>query len=134
MNSFLSGIISFDITDHLPSFLKFCSKTLSNPNSKFKIVSRPYNEQNFEGLKSELASFNWDTEMDKCLNANKAYNSFFSKINNLYSKYFPVKIKYISYKRITTPWFTPVLKKLIKRKSEYLKMYNQGLISKDVNN
>ena len=132
-NPFISGIIHLDITDHLPCFLSLNMNFSSNSKSKIKIISRPFNDQNFSSLQAEVSSTNWD-ELLVGLSAEEAYNVFFIKINSLYCKHFPTKIKFISPKRAANPWLSPEIKTLINKKCEHFKLYKLGIISKNLNN
>ena len=55
----------------------------------------------------------------------------FSRIlNDLYCKYCPLKVKYVSAKRFQKPWITPVLLDRIKDKSYRFKLFKLGFISR----
>ena len=55
-------------------------------------------------------------------------------MNNLYLKYFPLKTKFISEKRLKNKWITQEVKQLINLKSEYCKKRRNGEISRAENN
>ena len=61
-------------------------------------------------------------------------DKFINKLNQLYFKTFPLKVKYISQKRINNYWLTPVIKAMIKEKSKQYKLFRMGIISKVANN
>ena len=59
---------------------------------------------------------------------------FINKLDNIYCKCCPLKIKYLSKKRIDKPWMTGEILALVKEKSTYFKLYKRGLITKAQNN
>ena len=101
-----AGILNLDFTDHLPTFLHFSLPVkISKDNDKIKISLRPYSQQNFDLLVSVIASTNWD-EITCSENTNLVTEQFIGKLNELYRKCFPLKIKYLSKKPIEKPWLT----------------------------
>ena len=129
-----AGILNIDFTDHLPTFFHFSlpAKNLEQ-NKKIKISLRPYSQQNFDLLVSKIASTNWN-EIVGSGDSNIVTEIFIDKLNELYRKCFPLKIKYLSKKRIEKPWLTDNLMHLTRLKSEYYKYYKLGIISKQTNN
>ena len=132
--SFTSGVLDFDISDHLPTFVHFDlpSATLKT-NEKIKVFLRPYSQENFDLLSSKVLSFDWQ-EIYQGGDPNISIQKFMSSLNSLYCSCFPLKIKYLSKKRIQKPWITQDLMHLIRRKSEYFYQYRIGLISQSTNN
>ena len=129
-----SGIFNIDFTDHLPTFIHFSLPAkISDPNEKIKINLRPYSQQNLDKLVSAISSTDW-TEIINSGDTNVATENFIDKLNELYRKCFPLKVKYLSKKRIEKPWITDHLMYLIRQKSEYYKYYKLGIISKQTNN
>ena len=127
------GIIDYDQnSDHLPVFCVL--KTVYPCNGeKIKIVSRPFSDENLNQLVSNLNNINWDEILD--LNdPDKSLNIFSDKLNSLYTQHFPLKIKYVSEKRLKNKWITHDVKLLINKKSEACKKKRNGLISKEENN
>ena len=59
--------------------------------------------------------------------------SFNKTVNDIYCRCFPLKIKYVSYKRLQKPWITTAIVKSIKTKSRYFKLFKLGIISDAVN-
>lgn len=59
---------------------------------------------------------------------------FDNTLNELYRKHCPIKIKYISVKRLHKPWITNEILEQIRLKSCFFKLYRRGLISKNENN
>ena len=97
----LSGILDYFHTDHLPTFCFINSKT-SDETGKIRIESRPYSEDNYAKLCSELCNINWDDLLnyddidDSCI-------KFIDHLNMSYRRCFPLKVKYISQSEIYLP-------------------------------
>ena len=135
LNSFLSGILTIDITDHCPTFILTRMDVGPDTQDKRRIVTRPFSETKLRSLKQELDETNWDELLfGRPIDIDEACKNFMSKLDMLYCKHFPTKIKYISYKRINNPWLSSQLKKLLNKKSSYFKLFKLGLISKIENN
>ena len=133
---FFSGVLCVDISDHSPTFLFFNFNLCTTNPIQHCIRTRPYSERKFNSVKSELLDVNWDEiigNVNRNIDVNTACSNFVEKINNVYCKYFPIKVKFISDKRIGNPWLTPQLKKMINRKSEYFKLFKLGFISRENN-
>ena len=134
---FFSGVLCVDICDHTPSFIFFYLHVSTTNHAQHCIKTRPYSERNFNSLKAEVINFDWDDFLfgigDQNLDLNRVCNNFVQKLDNMYCKYFPVKVKCVSEKRLGKPWLTPQLKKMINRKSEYFKLFKLGFISKTNN-
>ena len=130
---FNSGVIEIDFTDHLPSFMQF--NFFKNDNSKFfhKIQFRPFSDLNFQKLRNYLLNIEWSTVLNST-DVDMDTEIFMKIINEGYCKYFPVKTKMLSEKRMTKPWLSNDILKLVKEKANYFKYFKAGLLSKDVNN
>ena len=138
INPMLSGILCFDISDHCPTFI-FFHLNKNVPNNKMRCIkTRPFSDKNLSSLKSELNNMNWDElfnhENGINRNVDEVCETLIANLDTIYCKHFPIKVKYISDKRLGKPWLSPQLKKLINNKSHYFKLYKLGLISKPTNN
>ena len=101
IDSFISGIILYDISDHLPAFLNF-SHNFKFQDEKIRIETRPYSDNNFKSLCNDLIITNWDSVLanaEKLLDPNDSCVNFIKHVDELYCKNFPRKIKFISQKR-----------------------------------
>ena len=56
---------------------------------------------------------------------------FCETLNTLYCRYFPLKIKDISTKRLSKPWLLSAILKSIRTKAHYFKLCKLGFISKE---
>lgn len=125
LGRFVSGIVTFDITDHLPTFAIF--PNCDNTKNKVKVSFRDHSRQNIELFKRKAETVDWVD--DGVGDVDSLTKNFITKLNNLYTSSFPIKTKYLSEKRFKKPWLTPALLQSIKNKSKYFKLYKLGLIS-----
>ena len=133
LQPFQSGILNLDISDHLPTFLHVYIGNIQCNDSKVKIQFRPIEQQYIDNFIREVDHIDWGLIFDHGDISSKT-DKFINKLNQIYCKTFPLKIKYISQKRINNPWLTPVIKAMIKEKSTQYKLFRMGIISRDANN
>ena len=134
-NSFMNfrcGVISVNITDHLPSYILLDTNIVTNPNEKIKITFRLNTEENRSKFNSAIQKFNWSSLRTDDLN-NYVMN-FQQSLNAVYCDCFPLKVKYISSKQIVKPWINSHIRKLIKAKASYFELYRLGIVTKLENN
>ena len=77
-----------------------------------------------QNLEIEIDRFN-STSID----ANENFKYLTEFLKKLLNKYFPVKTKKISSKRITAPWITSKMLRCIRRKHRWIKLAKQGMIT-----
>ena len=126
------GIIDFDCTDHLPCFAIYNLLTTKN-NEKIRLETRPYSDANLQKLTDRLQNTDWNSllnynDLETCT------TTFIDKLNYLYTECFPLKVKFISNKRMKNIWITRDIKRLINEKSETFKKYRRGEITREDNN
>ena len=132
--SFTSAVFDYDLSDHCGVTINCqLEEILTSSQTKVKITSRPFSEQNFTKLERNLSDLNWNEILSRN-DVNELYDNFSNRINQAYCKCFPIKTKFISEKRINKPWINEEIFSKIKQKSEYFKMFRQNLISKERNN
>ena len=124
-NSYASGILYTDITDHLPIFAHFDFNY--EINNLTKITFRYHNEESFEGFVSDLMNVDWNPILS--LETNLVAENIENVVNDLYCRNFQLKTKFISQKRFQKPWLSNSLLKCIKNKSKYFKLFKIGSIS-----
>ena len=132
LNIISKGILDYNRSDHLPTYAVLNVK-INDGTGSFRVETRPYSESNYLKLCNDLNTTNWDD----LLNYDDVESSskiFVSHLNLLYQKSFPIKVKFISNKRLTNRWVTSDVKKLINKKSEAFKKFRNGEISKEENN
>ena len=131
LEMYSSGILLFDITDHCPVFSCFSHGIVDMPSSvkiKFRLIS----DDLICNYVDELGKVNWNFSHLNDVNDRTAH--FLRTINSIYCKCFPLKVKNISFKRISKPWLTQSILNSIKTKSKYFKLYKLGIIDKVTNN
>ena len=124
----ISGILHYKITDHLPIFINM--SIADNLSQTKKIQFRHFTEENKQLFTRNLINVEWEdilTENDVNIN----FEIFFNKFNEIYDAHFPIKTKYLSLKRITTPWITTGLLNSIKRKNQMYKDMKLGNVNND---
>ena len=128
-----TGIISYDLTDHCPTFMQIPFNVVNNPNNEgIKISFRLNNSNNRELFSQRLWQFDWNSLVAEDLNL--YVSNFISSLNNIYQQNFPMKTKIISKKKAKNPWFSSDLEKLVQQKSTYFELFRVGAITKDENN
>ena len=121
-----SGIILYNITDHLPTFFILTDLPLSD-NNMIKLMFRDHSEDNICIFRDRCRLFNW--QFDPNVNVSCNVEHFSENLNKLYCKSFPLKIKYVSANRLKKPWLTSSIIKSIKMKSYYFKKLKLNEIS-----
>ena len=101
LNSYSSGIVLSDTTDHMPSYINIPSLSVER-GDKIKISFRLQDEAGREKFTDLLHDFDWTTLRSH--DVNTYAESFIYKLNELYRSSFPLKTKFISRKLDATPW------------------------------
>ena len=125
------GIISVDITDHLPIFIHVKSTYI--PNDKIKIQFRPRSNELTNLFVREISNFPWANELNAIVGVDNKTSFLQSKIDEIFAKCFPLKTKFISEKRAQKPWLSNNLMNGIKTKAKLFKLFKVGIVSKEQN-
>jgi hypothetical protein len=129
LQQYSSGIISTDISDHCPNFIHLpCAIQNSD---RIKITFRSHNDTNINSYLHDLSLVDWDSVLVG--DVHEKTLKFSETVNKLYCRNFPLKIKYISVKRLHKPWLSSALLKSIKIKSYNFKLLKLGLIAPNYN-
>ena len=123
----ISGIFHYQITDHLPIFLNMVLP--EKPCSTYNVKFRVFTEENKQLFKRELINVTWEEVLSIDNDVNQNYDSFIGIFNRLYNKFFPVKVKNISCKRMLNPWISTGLLNSIRHKNKLYKELKLGLIT-----
>ena len=102
-----SRIIIDDISDHLPSLVKF-NDLLQKTNMAKTITSRNLNEKNLTKIKDVLMTTDWSTVITE--NVDESFDSFHNVLLMTLDNHAPIvtrKLSNKSYRR--EPWLTPSL-------------------------
>ena len=102
-------------------------------NIKRKIIFRHFSDLNLNIFAERLRIINWDSILADS-DINKSLEAFISTISTMYCENFPLKTKFLTLNRIDKPWLSSELLRMVKLKSEYVRLYKLGVISKETNN
>ncbi len=80
-----SGIISTDISDHLPIYLELEGRKEQNKTETEQIMTRALNEVNIHQIKHDLAEINWNELIG--LEINKAHTKFLNTLTRIIDKH-----------------------------------------------
>ena len=123
----VSGIFHYKITDHLPIFFNMVLP--DKPCETFKVKFRLFTEESKQLFKRELINVTWEELITEDKDVNENFDTFIGIFDRLYNKFFPVKVKNISCKRMSNPWITTGLLNSIRHKNFLYKQFKLGLIS-----
>ena len=117
-NTFFNGVFFTDISDHFPIF---CIKiNLCHTSSVSHIKIRNLSHNNMSKFDEKLCSVNWNN-ICNINEANEAFETFYSKFNEIYNECFPIVTLKSKYKTRKL-WLTDGLKCSIKIKNKlYIK-------------
>ena len=132
LDSSLSGVLDIDITDHCPVFVCVPVPPSRLIDDKVKVTFRDQSNDNMIKIRDEL--FNYDWNLDQFSDLNEKLRCFSDSLNYIYVKNCPLKVKFISRKRLGKPWISNYVMENIKLKSHYFTLYKRGVISKNMNN
>ena len=126
---YTAGIILSDVTDHCPTFI---SGKITDPvkNEKVNISFRHVDELGMQKFESGLRCANWSFSDD----INESTSQFLRKLKDIYCSSFPIKIQFVTVKRLSKPWLSKAILNSVKTKSKYFKLYRLGLISQMIYN
>ena len=120
-----SGILLYDVTDHLPTFAIVNDLFLPD-EALIKVEFRDKSLVNIGKFTCKCSELTFDLSSG---DVNRNTNLFVETLDRIYCDSFPMKTKYISYKRLNKPWLTNGLLKSIKNKSVYYKKFKMNQIS-----
>ena len=124
----LSGILTTDISDHMPTFLFVRNCKLSS--GEHKQVFRDHSDV-YYGKFCNLLS-DWSQRFNLERNVSNLVETFVNELNDIYRKSFPTRTKYISLKRLSKPWLSNELLKCIKEKSRLYKLHKKNMLRREI--
>lgn len=129
----VGGLLTSDISDHLPVFAVFhsCLKSNNKTEAKYKFI-RHQTAQSLVNFKQDLSEENWN-QIYSMINPNDAYDTFLHRYIDLLNLNCPMKKVKVSNEYKTNPWLTKGLKKACKKKNQLYKMF-VGLRTKEAEN
>ncbi|XP_024136829.1 uncharacterized protein LOC112151929, partial [Oryzias melastigma] len=111
-----SGLLTCDITDHLPVFTMYDYEIPKIPTQKY-FYKRLRTDNAINSLKNDLSEQNWDMVYN-VKDVNQAYNNFLKIFCSLYNKKLNKR-----HKSIKSPWLTRGLEKACKKKNTLYKKF-----------
>ena len=128
LQNFTAGILTVDITDHLPIFCIVRTQPIRNNSNKksFRDYSKFYKDLYLDDIKL----INWHEILNPGKNLNEKVQEAMNTLNKIVDKHAPVKLASQSKQRqLNKPWLTKGILKSVKRKQ---KMYRTHFLSKDL--
>ena len=129
---FKTGILTFDLTDHLPVFLIYTHLFLDTKNVTETIEYRIITEHSLNNLYNEFSSIDFDFIIDDDTDA--VITRLNDYILTTYNSCCPLKTKTLTQKGKEKPWINNDLKINIKRRQNVFALYKQNKISTNVCN
>ena len=128
LQNFTAGIVTVDITDHLPIFcLVRTQPTRNNSNKKY---FRDYSKFNKDLYLDDIKLIDWHEILNPEKNLNEKVQEAINTLNKIVDKHAPIKLASQSKQRqLNKLWLTKGILKSVKRKQ---KMYRTHLLSKDL--
>ena len=129
LDTYIGGIIAIDNTDHCPAFIKLPVAAVGS--NKIKLSIRTHKDEQIANFKNSVDAIvaNIDYRDDVSSVTSKLMIDLYSA----YNRCFPLKVKYVSQKRIQKQWITSGILNSIKTKSRYFKLYKLGIIDAQLN-
>ena len=126
-----SGLLHLSISDHYPIFISISQGISSNPNTDNFIKFRIINDDSIAKFKLELETL-FLSAIKSINDAARAFTLFYTILNELYEKHFPVIIKPVRNKELVNPWVTPILARHINIRHNLGRLANKGRIDKNI--
>ena len=124
-----AGVIDYHITNHMPTSVLFPELQSEN---LITIKFREFSEQNYNKLAEELD--NMLPNLNYSLNADDMTKNFVKWLESILNRYFPIKTKKISLKRLQSPWMTQELLHFIDKKHKLFTQLKNNVITKPTYN
>ena len=127
LQNFTSGILTVDITDHLPIF---CVIETQPPRNNNKRYFRDYSKFKNELVLDDINLIDWREILKPDKDLDEKVHDVISVLNQLVEKHAPLKkASQTKQKQLNKPWLTKGILKSIKGKQ---KMYRTHFLSKDM--
>ena len=109
-------------------------KIPDSPSETVTIKFRLFTEVSKQTFKRNLISVDWEEILRDENDINTNFGIFMDTFDRLYNRFFPIKTKNISYKRMSNPWITSGLLTSIRRKNTMFKEMKLGNVSQQAYN
>ena len=121
--NYKSGILKFDLTDHLPTFI-ILKNYFTRPTSKQSFEFRLINDRTLQNLYANLSEYSYDFTLSlSCENSLDLLNNL---ILEEYNKCCPIITKEITRRDQVKPWITHSVKSYIQRRQNLYKLYKNN--------
>ena len=125
--NWVSGVVDYLITDHLPIFCLFNSvQSVKSNYIKLRILSRENIERFIDGVVG--FDFNLLYSLNNC---DEAFKYFYEQLFKIYNLECPIKRKKQKTNILNQPWVTPRLKKCIQKKYKLYNLLKRGIITRN---
>lgn len=122
-----AGILNFDITDHLPTFLIF-DKFFGRSGNRENITFRLINDDSLQKLHDSVSQYSFDfLNTSDCDLALAELNNI---IMNEYNRCCPVICKSVTRRKKRKPWITSHIKNLIRKRQNLFKLFVKKRITR----
>ena len=132
--NYKSGILSIDISDHLPVFLIkndfFCAPEIIDSHTfQYRVI----NDEKLSDMYNKLGEYDFSDILctDDC---STALSMFTEVLHEIYNACCPIKSKTVSPKSFKKPWINKNILKNIKKRQNYFKLYKERKLSKETYN
>ena len=127
LSNFNSGILTLDISDHLPIFINYANIFQSRPRDPIKVKYRILNEYSLSNFYDGLSRVNFEDIVQKN-SLDRAVQLLDQKILELYNFHCPIKSKMVSPKDDEKPWINSYLKTLLKQRQKLFLLSKQSIV------
>jgi hypothetical protein len=121
-----SGVIDAKISDHLPIVLTMNVRPNHNLH---ELVFRDHCYENLCKLRNMISAWHNDFNIADDIDVNHTADIFCNTLFSIYNECCPIRRKRISFKRLSKPWLSGNLMRLINRKHELFRSFRRGDVS-----
>ena len=122
-----SGILKFDVTDHLPTFIVL-ENYFTQPINKMKIDYRLVNDQTLEKLYNKLSGYSYD--FVSALDCETAIEKLHKLILSEYDECCPIISRVINRRDHEKPWINHSIKAYISRRQNLFKLFITKVVTR----
>ena len=128
LNDFKSGLLRADISDHLPIFIIYQNYYSTNTINRDKISYRLVNDLTISNLRTTMLNAN--LQNSNAENIDESIEHLHGVILENFNNCCPIKTKFLSPKDILKPWINSSIKRDMKLREYYFKLFKLKRISK----
>ena len=122
--SFRSGVLSYDVSDHLPIFLIYKSIFSQNEQLSETVKFRKTFPNSSNNLLNKFSQINFERIVN--LDCDSAIEELHENILFCYNYAYPIKTKSVSLKDKQKPWINLSIKKIIKQRQILYMLFKQN--------